>query len=213
MVRKLVLALSVTLLALHSSGCRREVKHPPGILIAGQPVQTSMGKSVGWEERGYRITPLARFSLQARVIGVEGYWFDRGADLSPIDFVLGWGPMSDSKILDELTITQGGRWYRWRPKEFPPVPVETIVSHSANMHMVPADDKVARLLKSVRPGNVVALGGYLIAVEAKDGWRWQSSLSRGDSGGGACELVWVKSLMIDQRPGTQSTLSSSTDFD
>ena len=45
--------------------------------------------------------------------------------------------------------------------------------------------------------DVVALGGYLITVEAKDGWRWRSSLSRNDSGGGACELVWVKSLVID----------------
>jgi hypothetical protein len=36
----------------------------------------------------------------------------------------------------------------------------------------------------------------LIEAQASDGWRWRSSLTREDTGNGACELVLVKSLSI-----------------
>jgi len=38
--------------------------------------------------------------------------------------------------------------------------------------------------------------GYLISIRGEDGWHWRSSLSRTDSGDGACEVVWVDSLAI-----------------
>ena len=63
------------------------------------------------------------------------------------------------------------------------------------MHMVPASREVERALKSVRPGQEVALSGYLIEARAPDGWRWRSSLTREDTGAGACELVWVERIV------------------
>jgi hypothetical protein len=62
------------------------------------------------------------------------------------------------------------------------------------MHMVPGNDSVARRLKEVRRGSLVSLSGYLIEARRADGWRWQSSLSREDTGEGSCELVWVERL-------------------
>jgi hypothetical protein len=62
------------------------------------------------------------------------------------------------------------------------------------MHMIPANDDIERRLKSVRAGNLVRIRGYLVEVTGKDGFRWKSSLSRSDTGAGACELVWVESL-------------------
>jgi len=64
------------------------------------------------------------------------------------------------------------------------------------MHMVPANERVARQLKSVRRGHVVRLAGYLIEARGTDGWRWKSSLSRADTGRGACELIWVERLEL-----------------
>ena len=59
------------------------------------------------------------------------------------------------------------------------------------MHMVPADDAVAAALAGLRRDDRVRIDGWLVQVEAGDGWRWRSSLRRDDSGGGACELVYV----------------------
>ena len=64
------------------------------------------------------------------------------------------------------------------------------------MHMIPADGNVERTLESVRPGQVVNFNGYLVEAKSSDGWHWRSSLSRNDTGNGACELVYVKSIWV-----------------
>ena len=64
------------------------------------------------------------------------------------------------------------------------------------MPMIPANGEIARQLKSIRAGNMVHLKGFLVEVTGKDGFRWKSSLSRADTGGGACELIWVESLYV-----------------
>lgn len=64
------------------------------------------------------------------------------------------------------------------------------------MHMVPADAAVARALKRVRVGDVVTLDGYLIEADKPGGWKWRSSLTREDTGSGACELVYVRDIVI-----------------
>lgn len=43
-------------------------------------------------------------------------------------------------------------------------------------------------------GQVVTLCGYLVRVQVPDGWHWNSSMTRSDSGNGACELAWVKDI-------------------
>jgi hypothetical protein len=62
------------------------------------------------------------------------------------------------------------------------------------MHMVPADATVARSLERIDAGDVVRVDGWLIRIDGDQGWHWQSSLSRDDSGRGACELVLVCSI-------------------
>lgn len=75
-----------------------------------------------------------------------------------------------------------------------PVPRDIIQAHSPNMHMIPANDDIERRLKSIRAGNLVHIKAYLVEVANEEGFRWKSSLTRSDTGAGACELVWVESL-------------------
>lgn len=138
-----------------------------------------------------RVTALAGFSVDAKVLSREDYRFGREAAVSPLDLALGWGRMSEDAVVSRLDIRQGGRWYRYRWRDQPPIPLADIIRSSANMHMIPADDAVAAALKRIERGQRVRIDGWLVEVEAKDGWRWRSSLTREDSGGGACELVYV----------------------
>ena len=55
-------------------------------------------------------------------------------------------------------------------------------------------------LDHVVEGSIVQLRGYLVAVQAADGWRWRSSLSRDDTGGGSCELVFVEYASVREVP-------------
>lgn len=169
---------------------------PSGKLAPRDPVQVERADLKPFTAMGYQITPAAEFSLEARVLSTENYYLGHEADLSPVDFALGWGPMSDSAVLDRLEISQGGRFYFYRWPSLPPIPPTEIVEHSANMHMIPANDDIRKRLKAVNKGQIVRLSGYLVRVQAKDGWHWNSSMTRSDSGEGACELVWVKSITV-----------------
>ncbi len=174
----------------------RGIAQPAGVLAAAVPAQLELDEpQPALSKPGYRITPLQRFSLEARVLGRERYWFDRGADLVPIDLALGWGPMSDTAVLEQISISQGNRFFFWRVDRFP-VPRQDIEVNSANMHMIPADADVETALKGLRVGQVVRISGYLVEIAGADGWRWRSSLTRSDTGNGACELVWVEDLRV-----------------
>ncbi len=164
----------------------------PGILVAEAPRQRDVTGLAAFARDGYRITPLAEFEIKARVLSKTRYRLDREAELAPIDLALGWGPMSDSSVLDRIEISQSNRFFYWRVTEFP-IPRREIERNAANMHLIPADAAVEAALKSVRAGQVVALTGYLVRVDASDGWHWKSSLRRDDTGNGACELIWVES--------------------
>ncbi|WP_428603292.1 hypothetical protein [Sedimenticola sp.] len=171
----------------------RSVEHDPGVLVTDAPIQRDIGTAAPFTLNGYRVTPLAEFSLEARVLGTERYSLGREADLSPVDLALGWGPMSDSAVLSQISISQSGRFYHWSAARLP-IPIQAISRHSANMHMVPADSSVEAELRSVREGDIIHLDGYLIRADAPDGWHWVSSLTRDDTGNGACELVWIKTI-------------------
>jgi hypothetical protein len=73
-----------------------------------------------------------------------------------------------------------------------------IATHSANTHCLPADAAVRALLLAVKRHELVTLDGYLVEVTAADGYHWRSSLTRDDTGGGACEVMWITSL--EHRP-------------
>jgi hypothetical protein len=174
----------------------RPIVHPPGVLVAAEPVQRALEvQPAPLARRGYQILPLQSFSLAARVLSKERYRFDEGADISPVDLALGWGRMSDQSVLDAFDISQSGRFYFWHVKQFP-IPRREIETHSANMHMIPGNAEIERRLLSVRVGQIVSLTGYLVEVRGANGWRWRSSLTREDTGAGACEVVWVEKLDV-----------------
>ncbi|MBL1456264.1 hypothetical protein [Methylophaga sp.] len=167
----------------------------PDEVIDKAPVQAEVADLLPIPFDDYAIQPMAEFTLEARVLAREDYWLGREADLSPTDLVLGWGEMADPQVVKQINIRQSGRWYFWQVESFP-IPRRNIETQSANMHLIPANDEVARTLKQIRPGQLVTLQGYLVNVNADDGWRWRSSLTREDTGANACELIYVKQLKI-----------------
>lgn len=144
------------------------------------------------------VTPLhpCKIEITARVLSAEHYTFGREADLAKVDLALGWGPMSDDVVLKQIGISQSNRVYYWHVNTFP-IPREAIGSNSANMHMVAADAQIEKTLQYIRPGQSVKIIGYLIQAKADDGWKWKSSLSRQDTGMGTCELVNVKTILVN----------------
>ena len=172
----------------------RPLTSGPGVLAPDVPTQIDLEQGTTLQRGDITLVTRARFELIARVLSREDYHFDAGANLAPVDLALGWGRMSDSSELASIEISQGNRFYHWHVDTFP-IPRREIETSSANMHMIPADDSVRNELERVRPGEVVHLEGFLVDASRPGGWRWRTSMTRDDTGDGACELVYVESIV------------------
>lgn len=104
--------------------------------------------------------------------------------------------MSNYHVLKDIKITQKFRWYDYRYDMPPPIPKREIINHSANMHLIPANEDIAQRIAGVKRGQIVKFKGYLVNVNADYGRSWRTSLSRTDSGAHSCELVWVESFRV-----------------
>jgi hypothetical protein len=175
----------------------RPITYPPGVLVADDPSQIMLPKDTPtFSYAKFRLKPLAIFSIDARVLHRKIYRYDMQAALVPVDLALGWGPMSDQRVLNQLSISQSARFFWYEYERQPPIPKDQIISHSTNVHIIPATTAVAARCKSLREGALVRLSGELVEASGPNIPSWRSSLSRTDTGNGACELMWVKELSI-----------------
>jgi len=192
-MKPLTVSLLAGLVALVYFFPERRIARPPGVLVPEEPHQTNLKDAAPWEHKSYRIVPLATFSIRARVLLEERYWLGRESTLSPLDLTVGWGLMSDQTVLEQYRITRGYRRFWWQARNGAAAALKNeVITHSANIHIIPASDDLARSLARLRPGNIVEMGGLLVEADGRDGWKWRSSLTRDDTGDGACELMWVE---------------------
>ncbi len=185
------LTIAVLLLAafLYHQGTEGK-KFPSFMAVRETPIQTNVSfEPFAFKE--YTIKPFAEFNVKAVVLSAHRYFWGRAGELVPVDLALGWGPMSNGNVLKDLNIRQGNRWYFYSYRELP-IPDGEIIANSANMHLIAATPEVAGKIRKARRGDIVEFRGYLVQVTAEDGWHWNSSQSRTDTGDGSCELVWVE---------------------
>jgi hypothetical protein len=169
----------------------RPVREPDGILAEGEPQQRDLPDGGTVRMGRWTLTARATYKLTARVLSNEHYHFDGLAELVPEDLALGWGPMSDNRVLETIDISQSNRFYYWRASAATLISREAIITHSANTHVIPQNALVARMLSRLRAGEVVTLSGELVDGVRDDG-RWvKTSLVRNDTGPGACEVMLV----------------------
>ena len=195
-------AITLAIFAWHYAN--RPITYPPGILIASDPKQTSITEApitCG----DFTLQPLAYLALDARLLHLKIYRYDKQAALVPVDLALGWGPMSDQRVLDQITVTQSMRFY-WFDYKQPPISKEEIIAHSTNMHIIPSTKAIASRCKSLRAGTLVHLEGNLVEASAPNYGTWHSSVSRTDTGNGACELIWLKEISVLTDLQTRSSL-------
>lgn len=192
----LLLLIAISLFYGHRNWSLRELHQPPGVLVTEQPIQQLLDNAEPFRWRDYEIQPLAVYSLTARIIGRRDYRWDSASAISPTDLALGWGPMSDTAVIEQFEFRQSARFVSYRYQGIPPVAQETIDSHLANTHLIPANDVVRGQIDRLRVGQLVSLKGKLVKVRGDNGWYWDSSLSRTDTGDGACELMWVEEIYL-----------------
>jgi len=177
----------------------------PALLLP--PVQTELSPSQVFMINRCKLTKFASYAITARVLNVTDNNYnlhDEAADLSPVDLTLGWDFMADKRVSHQLWIIEGGRFaWMFPPKElYRYTPDKQLIrfsqtySHWSNNHIIPANDRVNSLVKSLHRDQIVTLTGALVTVVIPNDIHWNSSMSRDDVGDGACEIMYVEDVHI-----------------
>jgi hypothetical protein len=149
------------------------------------------------------LTPKATYKIAGRVMSKRHYHMDWLSKLSPVDLAIAWGPVATDEYANQITFSHSDRYASYHyPGDFKGDP-SLISNHAANEHLIPANSKIAKTIKSIKVNEVVELSGMLVNVEwidEKNGpMNLDSSLTRDDIGAGACEIIYVTKVRINNK--------------
>lgn len=141
----------------------------------------------------------AFYKIHGRIISIMPYYMGVSGILSPMDIGIVWGELVKKENYSQISCYQSGRVLYYKPKDRSLYDLDYIKKHTANMHIIPADKNVELGLKRIKKEDEIYMEGYLVNIESyKDGklkMYWNTSMSRDDTGMGACELMYVTRLV------------------
>jgi hypothetical protein len=184
----------------------RAVAHDEAVDVTGEPRQTALPspevESVAFAGKTYLIEKHHRYEISGEVLSAETYNVAFKSEFFEVDLGLIWGPrVADLK--QRYAFNQGGRWLFWSSKD--PVSDDErryLTAHISNNHLIPAEGR-RNLFKAVRwagRGDKVRIGGYLVTIRNPSGAVVvASSTSRDDYGAGACEVILVEEIQINDK--------------
>lgn len=204
--RYLTMIILLLLLCM-SGGCGTITGTTSRKAVAGipDPVQSEASGGTSFELDGFNVVVDYKYSydISALVVGTHNYSdSDLSGKLAPKDLALAWGSVAEYNDRIDFHWSQSNRWYYWKTNTYDEINVvggsDGVIQHSANNHLIPADDTIRDAVKQIDAGDYVRLKGYLVNISASkpDGtnfW-WNSSTSRDDTGDGSCEVIYVTSV-------------------
>lgn len=171
---------------------------------SGDPIQTSYKSEapiVKEIKNGqFTITPVAEYKLSGMVVSKETYSDDWGGKISPVDLAVVWGKLAEPEYDQYMSYSQGNRWYFYQYKPDSPFDNSYVISHSANNHIIPANENIVEAVKTIGKGDRIVLEGFLVNIKGTYEGRpvtRNTSMTRKDTGDGSCEIFYVTKIRIN----------------
>ena len=176
--------------------------------VLQEPLQTPLlyPKSIQFTRNGYvyDLTPVYGYEINALVVGKMDYWrfsMDKFDLVFPADLCLIWGSNARRQLYRDsgVKFSQDCRWcwVSWNRD------VKFNLSEMSNNHLLINDKEVWAAVKEIVRGDQVRIAGKLVNVKAQpvdnplsSPITWNSSVSRTDTGAGACEVIYVEKIEI-----------------
>jgi len=183
----------------------RHVSHPPGIVVdVGPAIEVGETRAPWRDGQGFRYASLGRFEGRAMVLARRNYDVGEFATLAPTDLALGWGPLSDPRVVDQLSFPQ----YKSFSSRFvvpelkrgsdlaqrPWPELNQMFTALTHVHTIPGDPAIRKTLAGIRPGQVIRFKATLVDAVGPSGFHYASSLALGDHN---CEVAWIDELELE----------------
>lgn len=166
--------------------------------VIPNPVQVDLKEpeivNVLVDEENISIVLLAEYTVEG-VIKSKKQYTDYSSQIAPYDVALAWGSLNEKEIDKHISYSQSGRWYYYNFSRDVSVSSSYIAEHSANVHLINQDLLILKKIKDLKVNDHIRLTGYLVNVNFDNG-TWESSLTRTDTGNGACEIMYVTGVEL-----------------
>lgn len=178
------------------SEARSELLRPPRQSATSRKL--FVHKLNGYE---YMVEPVAEYDCAGLVVSTNYTWRDMfalaGSPIDTPDLGMVWDMNLQSGDLHKVSF-----WSGEFTLNFQHAPgVKFYMENAGNTHVLAASDDVYSQITSLRRGDQIRLRGALVNYYRTDwGPHWRkSSLTRTDTGNGACEVMFVESVEVLQR--------------
>lgn len=178
--------------------------------VLSPPIQKAIVKpdpfSFVSDDYEYNVMPLYDYEMNAVVVHKYDYTrfkFYKLDSVFPLDLCVVWGENVSQGTFKNKTVrfSQDGRFCRYQGE----IPLNG--NEISNNHLVINDDSLERKLKNLSHGDQIKIVGKLVNIDAKnvgkpvsqydyESFKWGTSTTRGDSGAGACETIFVEDVEI-----------------
>ena len=162
------------------------------------PVQIILNEQetvyISVDEVNIPIVLLAEYTVEG-VVKSKTKYTDYPSRISQYDVALAWGDLNVREIDSHIRYSQSGRWYYYNYDQNISVSSSYIAEHSANVHLINKDLLVLKKIENLGVNDHIKLIGYLVNVNFDNG-TWESSLTRTDTGNGACEIMYVTDVEL-----------------
>jgi len=151
----------------------------------------------------YTLTPKAIYDISGLVVSQHSgdalLNLDHKADPGNIkDVCVVWGEAITNGSYQKVKYASGEFTcsFSWSGGLTPPLNTEKI----SNNHLIPADTIIAQRIRTIRIGDQVRMKGllvdYRVTSKGREIFSRRTSLTRSDTGNGACEILYVTEISV-----------------
>lgn len=175
------------------------------LLNIAEPSQNSTtgGTTINVKDTDIKIEFIAEYSITGRVVSTMSFiGQDIRSKFSPKDIGLAWDVLSDKETDKKV------KWSTLKSRFLSYVVYDNgwvnemggfnrVTASASNNHLIPANNEIKKLIKLIGKNDYIRIEGYLVNVSYEENGRDRTiptSLSRTDSGNGACEQIYVTSV-------------------
>lgn len=144
----------------------------------------------------FMIEPVETYKIAFVALSTRYHYSTLEDKLSPVDLCVVWGELAEPENREHIYSLQAARWCSYVYDGDLPFDAAYVGSHVANIHIIPANENILKAVKSIKKDQKAVLEGFLVKVYREGTLIWSSSLTRTDSGDGACEVFYVTKVRI-----------------
>lgn len=173
-----------------------------------EPIQTETDVAPFTKEKGgivYNITPIYNYELYGLVVSYHhskswlDYYHEKWKDFINIkDICVVWGYNIETEVYKEMKFNSGSWtcYFEFKSGTTQEVWSKFKNDSGSNNHLLSDIEEVNEMIMNVKEGDQVYLKGYLVEYSYGEEFRRGTSITRTDTGNGACETIYVTDFQI-----------------